>query len=352
VSGRIPELDLLRFSAAAAVLLYHLCGFLKQPVRLQLFTAYGFAGVHLFFMISGFVILMTAERRTAAGFVVSRFARLYPTFWTCLLVTTLALTAAGRAPGFLQWLANLTMIPLAFGSEYVDHVYWSLVVELQFYALALGLLLIGQMARIELWLFAWLCIGAASLVDGSGPLHTSVRLLALYPFGPLFMSGCYCYLLYSRGWAWRRILPLCACCALSVVLAMVPVNSQWWLQAVAKQWPQLGQLAALRPLGALIVVFHLLFVGLALRWWRLPHWPLWATLGSLTYPLYLLHDEIGYALWPLLPFGPWLNLALEIALMLLLAALVAELSEKRLHRWVLTRLNGVLERGRVQLVRS
>jgi peptidoglycan/LPS O-acetylase OafA/YrhL len=56
--------------------------------------------------------------------------------------------------------------------------------------------------------------------------------------------------------------------------------------------------------------------------------------GMLTYPLYLLHQRVGYLLLPLWP-NPWFGLALTATLMLGAAWLVAEFVEKRPRRlWI------------------
>ena len=88
---RFYELDLLRFFAAMAVVLYHYLFRGQQgdyiPVRftnLEDYAQYGYLGVNLFFMISGFVISLSAESRTARQFVISRVVRLYPAFWAGL----------------------------------------------------------------------------------------------------------------------------------------------------------------------------------------------------------------------------------------------------------------------------
>jgi peptidoglycan/LPS O-acetylase OafA/YrhL len=71
---------------------------------------YGFLGVPAFFVISGFVIAYSAEGRTAVGFAIARFSRLYPNFVFCMTLTFLALLVWGP-PHFeatpSQWFANL-----------------------------------------------------------------------------------------------------------------------------------------------------------------------------------------------------------------------------------------------------
>jgi peptidoglycan/LPS O-acetylase OafA/YrhL len=47
---------------------------------------YGFLGVPIFFIISGYVIAYSAER-TAAAFAIARVSRIYPTFLFCMTLT-------------------------------------------------------------------------------------------------------------------------------------------------------------------------------------------------------------------------------------------------------------------------
>ena len=71
---RLPALDLLRFFAAAAVMVYHYTYYFAESggpelSALEAVTRHGYLGVELFFMISGFVILWSASNRTAKKFV-------------------------------------------------------------------------------------------------------------------------------------------------------------------------------------------------------------------------------------------------------------------------------------------
>lgn len=75
---------------------------------------YGVYGVHLFFLVSGYVILMSAERvKRASDFVVTRFARLFPVYWiavTWSILIALALEPVDVAQTWRDRLLNYTML--------------------------------------------------------------------------------------------------------------------------------------------------------------------------------------------------------------------------------------------------
>jgi peptidoglycan/LPS O-acetylase OafA/YrhL len=54
-------------------------------------TQFGYLGVPLFFMISGFVISASAENRTPSEFVISRITRLFPAYWFGVAFTLIAI---------------------------------------------------------------------------------------------------------------------------------------------------------------------------------------------------------------------------------------------------------------------
>ena len=130
-SLRVNELDLLRFIAAFMVVMFHY-GFrghaadgyslLSLPTYATV-SKYGYLGVELFFMISGFVILMTASSGSLKKFVISRIVRLYPAFWACCTITFIAILIVGDkrfTATFGQYLINLTTSPRRF-----PHSRWS-----------------------------------------------------------------------------------------------------------------------------------------------------------------------------------------------------------------------------------
>ena len=120
---RVEALDLL-LVAVLGVVLYHF-GFwgpgsngIPAIPWLMPVAKYGFRGVPAFFVISGFVIAYSTEGRTAVGFAIARFGRIYPNFVFCMTLTFLALLVWGP-PHFeatpAQWFANLFIAAPALG---------------------------------------------------------------------------------------------------------------------------------------------------------------------------------------------------------------------------------------------
>ncbi|MDQ3897344.1 MAG: acyltransferase [Actinomycetota bacterium] len=140
------------------------------PQRLALYSiSPGIFAVGLFFLISGFVIPFSLERRTLGGFVVRRFFRLYPTLWACMALTTAAVVVLSGHHGFpysgATLATNAVLVPTYAGKGFVDPVYWTLVIEELFYVCAAvmasrGLLhrratlvaLAGGLAAMAMWI--------------------------------------------------------------------------------------------------------------------------------------------------------------------------------------------------------
>ncbi len=163
--NRLEILDSLRGIAAVSVMLYHYLfaypmefGYTDSAiVGLQ----YGYFGVHLFFIISGFVIYFSiSNNHDVIDFLVKRFIRLFPSYWLCLIITFLAVSYFGVSPTrdttWRDALINLTMMADVFHTRHVDGCYWSLQVELYFYFFV-AFLFITKLQRYINWvLVIWL----------------------------------------------------------------------------------------------------------------------------------------------------------------------------------------------------
>ena len=320
-NSRVPELDLLRFCAAASVLLFHFD--ILMPRRagfeqaLHALDQFGFLGVPLFFMISGFVILWTAYNKSPREFVLARFSRLYPSYWVCVLVTSGVLALAGSPVPWKAIFANLTMVQHLFGFRSVDPVYWTLFVELKFYGLVLLLFLCGQRDRIERWLPVWLVLSAASL--GAALWRTTpvpgLDTVVFEGSAAYFATGCYAYLIRMRGPSPGRWVGFGLGALLSVLAAM----------KFQHQYTYVYDWRTLLAVESLMLVALGAVLAIATRRWNLSGSRLWYWLGSLTYPLYLLHAIAGKTLYSLLPetWSVWSRITVALSAVLCVALLLA-----------------------------
>ena len=166
--NRLAALDIARIAAAGAVVLYHYAYLfvingsivLPSPTKPEEFVApYGYLGVEFFFIISGFVISISAQGRTRAGFARARFLRLWPAFLLGLIVNLTCLALMGTSPTAATIAANLSMVPKILGFDYVEGAYWSLMFEIVFYSYVI-IILIGDnfVKNARILCFSWIII--------------------------------------------------------------------------------------------------------------------------------------------------------------------------------------------------
>ncbi|MBC7766805.1 acyltransferase [Arenimonas sp.] len=291
---KIGAINALRFCAALFVVFYHFgfayfyrdLNYVNVPILRYLFQ-YGYLGVDLFFIISGFVISLSAENRTAYTFVKSRIGRLYPIFWVCAIITTLFLLFGGDLIySYMSWnrfLTNITMFPNFFNTDPLDGTYWTLVIEMKFYFIILLFLLFKQFKRIEKIAIPVSCIMLYVAI-----FDPNLSAESQYVWIPNFIAGVIFYKIYKAGLTAPRIFTLCTTliATLLFTLKRVPYLSE-------------GYGVAFKPsiISLYILLFYLFFLLLSLHKLNFPNNKYINILGLLTYPLYLLHQQIGRILF-------------------------------------------------------
>ena len=316
---RLHQIDGLRGIAAAAVVLFHYTTRFDQLFAHSEAPAidfrYGYLGVQLFFVISGFVIFMTLERAKAPlDFVVSRFSRLFPTYWTAVAVTA-SLLAIMAIPGFQppasHVLANLSMVQETFGIGSIDGAYWSLEIELIFYVWMLGLWSLGLLRSPVVVFGAWVAVATGVLLVGEKTglwIPHGISHAMLFKWIPWFCLGIAAYLRYRQG-RWT-IGP-----AVLVLLSIA---------AIAMREGGAG-------LAPLAVVYLGVIVLASMNRVVILDWKPLVWLGAVSNPLYLLHDKIGWATMLNLEsrsVAPSAAILVAIALSLVAAWIVHRLVEK------------------------
>jgi peptidoglycan/LPS O-acetylase OafA/YrhL len=295
--GRVEALDLLRLFAALSVVAYHYTfrgaaadgmTWLSLPALTPV-TRYGYLGVQFFFVISGFVIAYSAEGRNAMQFFVARASRIYPGFLACMTLTFLVTLAVGAPPfstSLAAWLANLSVVAPAFHQPFMDGAYWSIVYELVFYAWTFAFIAIGLFPRrLNLIVVAWLAISLANEIAlDSGALR---RLFVTTDSG-FFAAGLMLYALFSGRRdpiAWILLAASTAVGAIQGIFGAELVRTHFGVH--------ISDVVVVA-----ICISAVAIVGLAMLPRRLPlPSGLVLMLGGLTYPLYLLHQHIGFMIF-------------------------------------------------------
>lgn len=323
-AARLLAVDALRGIAALAVVLFHfttrfqdLYGGAGSPT-----VAFpnGHYGVNLFFVISGFVIFMTLERtKRPLDFVVSRFSRLFPSYWFAVALTFIVVSSFGL-PGkevtVGQALANGLMVHGLLGVPHVDGVYWTLEIEMLFYAWMLLLFVGGQLGRVHLALWALLSLRLVYVVMAKKfgvDLSWTLSHLLILKYLPWFAIGICVYQLSRGDWP-KRSLPVTLALALVVLVAA----DGWRISAMAACFAVLVWLAATGRADWLanpVLVFF----------------------GAISYPLYLLHENMGWVAMRAMQRAGWsFDVSAVAALFgaIALAAAVTFAVERPAMRWV------------------
>ncbi|MEV4381557.1 acyltransferase [Streptosporangium sp. NPDC049248] len=346
-SGRLAELDLLRFAAAMAVLAFHyFIAFASvwgdRPAKLfpaiSTISGLGILGVELFFMISGFVILMSIWGRGLGAFALSRLVRLFPAYWVSVVVTAAVygLTAATALDPKLslgEYGVNLTMLQRAFGVYDANGVYWSLWVELRFYVLISILVITGvTLNRCLAFMGVWLL--AAGFFAGSD--EAWVELVIMPKYAAYFVGGMAFFLMTRFG---PRLVLWC----LAGISGGLAVSAA--LDRVAGRVEKVGYAAMPVPdwaVVATVVGFYVLMAMVALGWLRRLRWRGLVVLGALTYPLYLFHTAAAVLIVPALrdTLPPPLTALVTVLAAMAFSYLVYRVAERPLQEFVKSRRRG------------
>lgn len=343
---RLYQIDLLRFIAALSVLLCHYTfgGYKANNgwSNLEFSTLgdifkYGYLGVHLFFIISGFVIILSIQDGNVFNFIRSRITRLYPAYWFCVTMTFLVMYFFG-APvffaNFKEYCINLTMFQRYFNIKNIDAVYWTLAIELKFYFLIVLYLLFNLYKKIDIKYFIYFLLFITILPK---ILHTDNEILSVFfslfdtSFNSFFIAGMLFYKIYTGGNKLIYNTLLLLCCALS-------------LKSIQHEIVSLSQHYQ-TPFNNIVVysillLFYTVMYLCSTKKLSSFNKPLFVKLGILTYPLYLIHENIGFIIFNNLDryINKYVLLVGTTALMLLVAYLIHIYIEKPFSVYLKTKI--------------
>jgi peptidoglycan/LPS O-acetylase OafA/YrhL len=320
---RLYQIDLFRFIAALLVVLFHYTfrGFIANSSILEFpqlgfLFKYGYLGVNLFFLISGFVIYMSIENSNLLDFVKSRIVRLYPAFWVCVSITAFVIYIFGNdvfSISIKQYVANLTMLNGFFNVDNIDGVYWTLLIEIKFYLIISFILFFNTIKTnyMTSFLTGWLIVSYSQFVINYDSLIVLkiIRKILIFNFSSYFIAGIVLFNIFKEGQILKFTPILLACYILSILLAIKEATS---LSLIVNT-----DFSKLVIISSLTTFYGLMFL-MSINRLNFLNKSSFLGFGLLTYPLYLIHQNVGFIIFN--EYGNLINkyLLLIFALMTML----------------------------------
>ncbi len=216
ISKRLDYIDLLRGIAILFVVIYHYSYHYNPEYLLRddewylEIGKYGWSGVDIFFVVSGYCIGMTIIRcKSFIEFIVRRFARLYPGYLIAGIITLIFyhfFDLPGREVDWYTGFMNLVFANFIPGLnyQYIDGIYWALIVEIKFYLFfGICFFIIKDLEKsIYLWFFFCL-IGTFILFVNK---NFNFFPLSILPHANLFLMGLSIYNFRKLSFSFKIIL--------------------------------------------------------------------------------------------------------------------------------------------------
>jgi peptidoglycan/LPS O-acetylase OafA/YrhL len=315
-SQHVAIIDAMRGMASLAVAWFHIAPPVRPPgTVLFLSAAYGWLGVPVFFVISGFVLPAAMLRSRYAlcdggRFLLKRLLRVDPPYIASMLLVVGIAFVFAHAPGSRAVFNPPSLgrvllhagyaVPFVPPTAWLNPAYWTLAIEFQYYLLIAALFPLVASRREQLAQGVCVVLLGGSLV---------LTHKAFFPaHAGLFVLGLYCFRLRSNLSSPGRAGLMISASIVTIAL------TRGMLEATA------GALAA----G--VIIFYD-------RWFsnRVPRGFVW--LGSISYSLYLIHGPVGenaaVVLRHLLPRTPAISVhLLALAIAVIAASVFCQLFEK------------------------
>jgi len=329
LSPTLLGIQLLRAVAATAVVVTHvqwdLMKHLALPDALPPQLGIGNAGVDLFFVISGFVMVYSSEglfRRSGAAreFLLRRIARIVPLYWLVTTIMLVYVLLRGFGPSDASPALALTsylFIPFARPSGELGPLYgvgWTLNYEMFFYALFSLALFAPRIVAVAGLIALFLALVVVQTLSGGLPLPFG------FWFDPLILEfgfGMLLALVFRTGF--RLPLPAVAILLLMAIAGFAATSTS---QFGLPRWLAWGVPSTLAVAALSLSSSPLRLAGIA-------------RLGDASYALYLIHPMViaaarvaaqrGYLSWAEMP---WLALAGIVIGSIVLSVIVHERIER------------------------
>lgn len=333
------ELDILRICGAIGIVLFHYTfrGYAADNMTIVNFPMlgslfkYGYTGLYLFFILTGYTISLSIQRKKFSNFLLGRIVRLYPSYWAAVSLTAIVTFFLGGGRYHIsikQFLFNLTMLNSYFGVESVDGVYWFMYVIFKFYFL-ISMVLIFNMARyLKYFAGLWL-ISSAAIIYYNIP---KIGFFLIPEYSPFLIAGIIFSSAKKEGWDSYKLIITSFSMWFSLYLGNVDAHNM--TQHYHAYFSQL-------VVAALIGVTFLCMFLVTVNKNNLKMNKVIPVLGACTYPLYLIHQHIGFMIFNnfIGMFNKYLLLAVTMSAMTATAILII----KHIDPFVFNLMNKIIK---------
>lgn len=282
---RLNLLEVLRFIAALLVMLYHITiHYIETDYKfLGNIFKFGYSGVDIFFVLSGFIIFysLNIKQYSAFDFISKRVIRILPSFWIFLFLPTLALqlfNLTDKFPHLLETVPMLKTLFLTFDHKQIGPS-WTLSYELFFYLSVFIGLLIGENQKLLLILFILplLYVFPINLDSGSFNFFTKPLILE-------FLIGIIVFKIYKKN-----VISKSNSILLFIISSLIFIFNGVMLGIISDNYPLLMGRLLLFGLPSGGIILGLISLE---RHCQIKVQPFMILLGSSSYLMYLIHSYI------------------------------------------------------------
>lgn len=316
---RIIGIDIIRGLACILVILFHYTTRYEElfsPKQSYYITVpYGYIGVSVFFIISGFLTTINIKSsKNIFSFGYKRIIRLYPTYWVSIIITFIVsyFFLPERSISAKAFIVNFTMMQGFFNFPFVDGAHWTLMYEIIFYFIIGSIIMLRKtknMLNIGLaWQMISLCLSILnSYLDNS--LISILYTMTISRYAHMFIVGIAFSSLYRKK---------------AEKLSYITIGLSLINQFINHEFIYLVFYAII------ILLFYLILFGgktdkIFTNKFFLPI----LFISKISYPLYLIHQNIGYAILKFL--NNWIG---NIQLLVMVPIIVSVLLAYILHEFV------------------
>lgn len=305
---RVIVLDYLRGIAAVTVVFGHFILGTKvlntlsysilynssEVLTFKLYWDYPFIAVHVFFLISGFVVPKSYENDgSIQKFFIKRIFRIYPSYVIALIATTLITNFFTKEPfiGTRQFIVNIFFLQDLLDSKTILAVAWTLLIEWKFYFLV-PILSLSRSSSIfnyfacSAFVFSW-CLIPLDFIHYIE--HTKFHLLAALcniltdqcPHLLIVLLGTVLAKGYLELWSSKT----------TTIVTLITISAIFFafLRLDLKYEPSN---VSLIHLNSFIWAFCIFNFAYALRA-KIPYISFLKWLGDISYALYIIHLTLG-----------------------------------------------------------